>query len=464
MRRFKSRMVRIAKFILATLLALAVIDGITTVILGRKVETEILKIRNSKAPIALADLGKGMPERSKNSAVIYEQIFKRWYGIDSDYKNEGFDIAYEEAVKSGKKCINRSGYNHHRFSALSPEKRKSDPQAWTDAIEISRESEADRAMAELASSRPESRFYVKWSDGFSSLLPHLACMRTLARLFANQALVDARNGKTKDSLHSVEMTFRIAESLRNEPGAISQLVRFAVIDMASQALVDVGQMCDISLADAKQLYDYLGTINLRPGMTWALNGERPAVLAVYSSIRHGSGITGGPVSNQGMVAGLTTIARPFIYADELRFLRNASTMMNCSEMSCRSYMQAHLVKKMVPDQPGMSLANAMIPAMSRVVTTTWMRTAQISGDRIFLALAAFKNHYGAYPGTLAELKSRLGWEIPMDPFSENAYVYKPKADGFVLYSLGPDMKDDGGDDKGIKKYERQGDIVWKIER
>jgi len=49
----------------------------------------------------------------------------------------------------------------------------------------------------------------------------------------------------------------------------------------------------------------------------------------------------------------------------------------------------------------------------------------------------------------------------MDPFSGGPLLYRPKPDGFVLYSIGPDQKDNGGSPKQPKQ-ETDYDIVWQF--
>ncbi len=64
--------------------------------------------------------------------------------------------------------------------------------------------------------------------------------------------------------------------------------------------------------------------------------------------------------------------------------------------------------------------------------------------RISLALAAAKADTGAWPQALEELAPKYIKQVPLDRFTGEPLVYKPQADGFVLYSLGINMTDDGG--------------------
>jgi hypothetical protein len=66
------------------------------------------------------------------------------------------------------------------------------------------------------------------------------------------------------------------------------------------------------------------------------------------------------------------------------------------------------------------------------------------GLRCTFAIWDHRHRLGRFPETLNELRLPRGWEETTDPFSGKPFVYRPEGNSFVLYSLGPDSKDDGG--------------------
>jgi hypothetical protein len=64
--------------------------------------------------------------------------------------------------------------------------------------------------------------------------------------------------------------------------------------------------------------------------------------------------------------------------------------------------------------------------------------------RVELALHAFRRDHGKLPATLTELMPALLDAIPIDPFSNQPLLYRPKGDEFELYSVGVDGRDDNG--------------------
>jgi hypothetical protein len=69
-----------------------------------------------------------------------------------------------------------------------------------------------------------------------------------------------------------------------------------------------------------------------------------------------------------------------------------------------------------------------------------------------------------YPGSLADLRRVVGWPLPEDPFSGKPFVYRRKDSTYLLYSIGPDLKDDGGRQLTLFGWPRTGDIVWRVSR
>jgi hypothetical protein len=92
------------------------------------------------------------------------------------------------------------------------------------------------------------------------------------------------------------------------------------------------------------------------------------------------------------------------------------------------------------DWPSMMLLPGMRPAIERAESTNMDgRLTQIS-----LALELFKSEHAAYPAALSELAPSYLEKVPMDSFSDQPLIYSRGAKGYTIYSVGPNMTDDGG--------------------
>jgi hypothetical protein len=97
-----------------------------------------------------------------------------------------------------------------------------------------------------------------------------------------------------------------------------------------------------------------------------------------------------------------------------------------------------------------------------------------ASDQMFLAalaLQAWRAEHGRYPDSLDALAPDILPVVPADPFGRGPLKYRLEGDKYVLYSVGPDGVDDGGqpavarDDKGQWRYNARdlasrGDLVW----
>jgi hypothetical protein len=63
---------------------------------------------------------------------------------------------------------------------------------------------------------------------------------------------------------------------------------------------------------------------------------------------------------------------------------------------------------------------------------------------VALALVAHRGERGRYPGKLDALAPAYLKEVPIDICSGGPLIYKVIGDGFVLYSVGENLRDDGG--------------------
>jgi hypothetical protein len=112
---------------------------------------------------------------------------------------------------------------------------------------------------------------------------------------------------------------------------------------------------------------------------------------------------------------------------------------------------------------------------SFVQSVTFKRLLADAQDEMFvaaLALQAWRAEHGRYPETLDALVPDILEAAPADPFAGAPLKYRRDGETYVLYSVGPDGRDDGGEpaaiqdkDTGKWRYnalslESRGDIVW----
>ncbi|HUT23256.1 MAG TPA: hypothetical protein VM492_02815 [Sumerlaeia bacterium] len=101
-------------------------------------------------------------------------------------------------------------------------------------------------------------------------------------------------------------------------------------------------------------------------------------------------------------------------------------------------------------------------ALPQAGTKVAVTEARIRIARLALACRAWRNDHGAWPASLDDLAPGCIETVPADPFTGRDFVYRVQDDGFVLYSVGRNGRDDEGsaegdaDDLAFRHTERPG--------
>jgi hypothetical protein len=87
-------------------------------------------------------------------------------------------------------------------------------------------------------------------------------------------------------------------------------------------------------------------------------------------------------------------------------------------------------------------------------------------EMLAVALACFHAEQGRWPAELKELCPSLLKAIPPDRFSEKPLIYRPGEKGYLLYSVGRNLRDDGGQretsSSGKSYADRKDDIAAEV--
>ncbi|MHC4575005.1 MAG: hypothetical protein ACYS76_12885, partial [Planctomycetota bacterium] len=112
---------------------------------------------------------------------------------------------------------------------------------------------------------------------------------------------------------------------------------------------------------------------------------------------------------------------------------------------------------------------AFAPSAAAVSVLAHRAKVQIEALVTIIAAIRYKRAHGDYPENLDQLlAAHLIKRLPMDPYGDGPLLYKKTDDGFILYSVGDNFVDDGGeifrDDNGkVSKWAEKGDAVfWPV--
>jgi hypothetical protein len=90
------------------------------------------------------------------------------------------------------------------------------------------------------------------------------------------------------------------------------------------------------------------------------------------------------------------------------------------------------------------LMSLLMPAVTSVHVAETRSAAHHGLTLTALALASHHREHGEYPESLAALAPKYFKEVPKDPFVAQPLRYERTDKGYLLYSVGPNQKADGG--------------------
>ncbi len=100
------------------------------------------------------------------------------------------------------------------------------------------------------------------------------------------------------------------------------------------------------------------------------------------------------------------------------------------------------------------ITQEVTPSVARIFQHRAKAQATTGTQRIAIALAEYRTAEGNYPPSLAGLKS-ISPGLLEDPFTGQSYQYRREGNGFVLYSVGEDGLDNGGNSS-------EKDIIFRV--
>jgi hypothetical protein len=309
-----------------------------------------------------------------------------------------------------------------------------------------------------AQRRPECRFPIDYDydPPMAILLPHLAHLKGLARTLQIRIVAELELGRADIALADLKLLSRIVDASRDEPFLISHLVRLALTTYELNSIREGIARHAWTIEQLRELERRLSSFDLLSEYQHTMRGERALNIAGLEFYRRRwfidmsqlYGETEAPVTLgstfQGMPSG-------WFYRNDILIANwhQEFTLELVNPQEHRVYPALHrqMIKatQQVRTTPSTIFAKMLFPALANA----WNRSGQTQTrvDRALLAcvLERYQRAHGEYPETLQELvESKFIDRIPNDVIDGLPLRYKKKPNGFLLYSIGANEKDDGG--------------------
>ena len=443
----KRRRLKVSHVLIILLLIGAGSFAIFRISLKSKLQTRIDAIRAAGYPVTCAELDKwySMPENAENAAYTLMDAFSYYKQWDKD-KSKSLPVVSQAEFPA-------------RREPMDEEMKALIAQYVADNNEA-----LDLIYAGAAIEN--CRYPIDLSAGFETKLLNLSEIRTAVFLLKLEAILHAENGDGKLAIRSAISGFGIARSLAKEPATISQLVHAACQSLATSTI----EYCinRIELADEQliALIECVHNAERISDMSCAFVGERCEGLSFFKapeSMNPDSidGIPFRPILELYKAIGLAD-ADAIIYLDLMDgYIKTAQLpahqrlkAVNAIDTRLQSTSQIHI------------LLHAIMPALSRITMIDLRNIAQLRTARLALAIERYRLAAGKLPDALTDLVPAYLDAIPTDPFDDNELRYKKLEAGFVVYSIGEDLRDDGGKERQPRRTTESPtwDVTFIVER
>ncbi|MFN5945532.1 MAG: hypothetical protein ACK5ZG_16340 [Phycisphaerae bacterium] len=294
------------------------------------------------------------------------------------------------------------------------------------------------------------------SQMLSVLLPELSDARHVARLLNARFVLAAREGRQADAAIELQRIVSLGSILTRQATLIDRLVGVAIHSLAIDSIRDLHASGHMPGSLAAKLLPIAQQIGTRPTYAPQLESERACMLDVIQRTHTKQGrfipsefdrILGGT----GFRAPLQLpVFMPRKAETEALANNFYDLAINISQQPspARDYSQLDAATAIKSANPVFS---AMIPALSKALTSEDQLLTTLHGVQTLLALEIHRDRTGAYPRTLNELVPSVFPQLPPDVIAKDGtFRYTPRPEGvtsgrpFLLYSIGRDQIDNQG--------------------
>jgi len=435
---------KIRHIFLALLLILLVWLVFYRVTAHRDLRRRVGELRAQGYPMNLEELNRSydLPAGADNAADFYVTAFSRYVEWDSEAR-EGVPW-----VGKGKRLSRTESLE---VSILERSERF-----------LSDNSETLSLLHEAVGSE-HCRYPVDLTDTSDANMEWLPRVRRSAFLLCLEALVACERDDPNQAMRSIHANLALARSV-NAPILIHRLVRIAVEALAYGNIERVLSRMSLGDEQLQTLSGWLAADDDEAGCQQVFAGERCFGLEAF---RGSGGQHPAHEGTGGKVLRLINIPRKLLGLhdrDMLGYINQLQDCIEAADFSAENEMAGGGLIGRIPkeDKGGGLLTRLLSPAFTRIFQ---LEVRRIAGQRVAqtaLAVERYRLAEGRVPRMLSDLVPVYLEAVPKDPFDGQDLRYDVLASGYVVYSVGVDLSDDGGAEKDDRKRGGRGEARWDV--
>jgi hypothetical protein len=275
--------------------------------------------------------------------------------------------------------------------------------------------------------------------------------RRITILPAYDALRYSQIGDGKNALISCRAALNAGRSLGDEPITLSQLLRTACVVIACQTIERTLAQSEPRPDESSALQRALEIEDAHADLLIIMRGERAMCNALFEAVENGdvslNGLAG--VRWSWLDYALISIWRMDTHEDHVLMLSLMARAIADAQLPMHEQIEAERrldqeiqAVRGLPRPP--LLTGLLMPPMTKRGESSRRKHASIRCMTIALAAERYRRERGAWPDTIGKLCPKYLTSVPLDPFDGQPLRYHRLDDGVVIYSVGHDTVDDGG--------------------
>ena len=472
------RLKRWQKVTIVTLLSLLVLPAAAWLVadqVGRAaVRREIRALEALGQTVSWEDLVPPKPPDEENAALLYRKAFRFLAEEDSDTEEA---LIYElgqppwgeevqEKIRQYQSQNQRGGWlsDGVKWIALTED------MYWEAVKQRLARNRKALDLVSRAAAMEKCWFPLNYRRGILLPLPHLAPLRATVRLLRLRILLRRREGDLPGVYEGLRTILRLERATR-QPELKCFMVGGLCVHISLDTLKDVLADDDVHPAEWRRFLGELEDLDRQDLFADVLQGDRIlGRISFHASPQTMASLKGSfSVRSATLQRILGWLERPIMRQNEALYLRYLTEMVEAVKKGPpQSFREIERVEASLEAQP--RWRSLLVRILASGIDEMHKAHVCVEAKRrlacIALALKLYKHETGSYPETLAPLAPGILKSVPLDPFTGKPFVYRREGEGFLLYSVGVDFTDNGGNEVPPDPDDRdQGvDMVWRFKQ
>jgi hypothetical protein len=303
------------------------------------------------------------------------------------------------------------------------------------------------ALVEEGTRRPACQFDRNLGDSPGLVLANqqMTEVEELSRIIAARTGWEIRAGHGDKAWDLQFLDLKFVDSLRWDLLFTSQQSRLVKIWGMCRAIRDLYESAPLDASRYRALDGLLKGFDNTDPLVRAVDAERLLIAEPFFNLPRseldralgGKDTPGGLSKGMHRLSLTMTTFRPRLIADHAAYLNLARKRVQLLQ---GPYRDPKEISAFLHSSSWNVLTHRLARDAGNDTWYYWQMVTDLHLTRAGLALLQYKQAHGAFPETL----EALGVEGLTDPYTGKSLYYRPEGEGFVVYSVGRDRRDNGG--------------------